>query len=401
MLYRLKKCSSVYAFVALFCYSTTVPMSHSSKGSAPANTVTLLCQDGQIPLSRSFLYLIPVIENIVNDMGTDTNLQIPLMFNKQEVQVIIRAVEELHVLLSAMEQETLEKYKMVKKYTPDDIPLHTRRIVQSYTNGFNAQTYANVLAAASYMLAPYLVNALAGEWVRRKFTTQDDTLNAHDIVTFIKKHRDYTQEKIYYEGSIADLLLTSRKCSTCTALETALTNAQPQCIIPLVLPMQGYIPDTPVGNIIITSLVGWEFINAKITEYPKHLTLMQKQTEKVPVMSEFVELDETDSASEEELIMISQKIPKLRAYTFLGLTSLQRINLSNLGILTVEDNAFATLPKLQEIELQNNSMKMLNTSGLDKKQLKTINLYGNPLAPGECVRLEAFFGKDIKVNCNK
>ena len=410
MMHRLEKCTIAYALIALSCYCVSYSMSNSEKNSVLANTITLACQNGEIQISSTALYLLPAIKDIADEMSAKKSIKMKVLFNTQEIQTIINIVQDIHRLLNQMTHETTQKYNITKKYTPDDIPLHVRRIVQSHTNTFNrlpitAKAYAKILGVASYFLAPYLANALAAEWCIKKFPLEDDALNSYDNMTLINKYRNYAQEKIYYECSIADLLLTSRNHHNYSSLETELTKVQPNCTIPLILPMKDYIPDTPVGNAIITSLVGWEFINKTVTEYPKQITIWQKLEEKIPVMSEFYDIDETDSSEKEELTTISHNvkftIPILKSDTFLGLPSLVSINLNNLGIITIEGGAFSALPKLQDIELKNNAIKTISSAVFEKTRIKKIDLYGNPLLPNECARLKAIMGNDSNISCNK
>ncbi len=397
MKYRLEKGTSVYILMIFISSHSIHAMSHTLKSSRK-NSITLACQDGDVDISRTLVYLLPVIKNVLDDMNTD---RVPLMFNKYEVQTILYATVQIDALLKRMETETKEKYNIAKKYTPDDIPLHIRRIIKELMASGTPHHYASLLDCANYMLADYLVNALAGEWVLKKFKFEHDTLISEDVMTYIKKHRDYLQDTIYYECSIADLLLTSRNHRNFTAFETEITKVQDVCTLPLIFPIKEYLSEPSTGNGVITSLVGWEFMNKKGAEYPKNLTIAIKKMEKVVPMimdTKFYDVDETDSSEEEELITtkphIAIAIPTLKSYTFLGLTGLTCIKLNNLGISTIENDAFAALPKLQEIELKNNNLTTFPTIGLEK-QLKKINLDGNKLFPGECNRLETRFGKDI------
>lgn len=392
MFYGLKKISIACACTLLAFYPALYAMSNPSKNPhASRSPMKLQCPDGDVQISPTLFHLLPVIEDLAHDLHTN---EIPVIFSKNEVQTIINATAEIHAQLATLAKETHKKYSVHKKYTPDDIPLHVRRIARSHMTNSTAQGFANLMACANYMLAPYLVNALAAEWALKNFKKKDDALNSDDVMRFIKKYRDYAQEKIYYECSIADLFLTSRKHPRYTHLEAELTKAQPACVITLLLPMNDYIPDTPVGNALITSLVGWEFINKKITEYPKQITIKPRIKENKSAMSEFHELDESDETE--------FTIPTLKSHTFLGLPSLVSLNLSNLGITTVESGAFTALPHLQEINLSDNAIKMFPVTAVATiKTIKNINLYGNPLLPEECAHLKAAFGKHVDVSCTK
>jgi|GEM_PF-3046129 len=392
MIYRLTKFSIAYACIFLSFYQPIYAMSdHAKNAHVSRSPVKIKCLNGEVQISSTLLYLLPVIEGVADDLHTN---EIPVIFNKNEVQNIINTTADIHALLTTLAKETHKKYGVHKKYTPDDIPLHIRRIVRSHMSNGTAQGLANLMACANYMLAPYLVNALAAEWTLKNFKKEDDTLNADDVMKFIKKYKDYAQEKIYYECSIADLFLTSRKHHRYTHLETELTKAQPVCTITLMLPMKDYMPDIPVGNALITSLVGWEFMNKKVTDYPKQITIKQRIKENKSVMSEFYELEESDETE--------FTIPTLKSHTFLGLPSLVSINLSNLGITTVESGAFTALPQLQEINLSDNAIKMFPVTAVATiKTIKHINLYGNPLPPEECAHLKAVFGKQVEVSCTK
>jgi hypothetical protein len=310
-----------------------------------------------------------------------------------------------------MAQETKKRYNIVKTYQPDDIPLHVRYIVDEIVGVQPVHVSVKTIEAANYLLIPCIVNALAGEWVqtRHKKSKEIEQLmvNAEmvmptDTQNLLKKYRDYLTEDIYYECSIADIILYDRTSGQPSQFETEL-NQKASYNLPVIFPMKNYFTKKGAEKGVLTSLVGWEFLLNPAHQYPEHLTvgLTYADNQKIPVISEYAEeyVPELDEAEIEITTKVPISIPVLPSKLFLGMKSLKKLSLKNLGIETIAPDAFYGLPDLHVIILTGNNIKTIPGNLFEKTQVNKVELSQNPIHPAECKRLQHVLGKKVVISC--
>ena len=284
---------------------------------------TIKYHDGRtLPLSKSIIALIPLLDSMRGDFSTQKKMHIFLPADYPTLKVFISAIERIAALLQDMTTQTRARYNIEKQYAPDDIPAHVRDIIKQELQKVSTSEnkYELFLILADYMGATYWADAVACLWMQSTTSTAEwieQTRNLPDDVQarYIKKYAD-----IYRQGgnySTADLIFMKQTGGYSPSLPLGiLFSATGTC--------------TFVYQVPITSLTGFEFFQTQFTSKIKHLII--NYTSRIDVKT-------------------------IKPYTFLGLTNLQKLDLKRIGIEHIHNSAFAKLTKLTELMLYENKIK--------------------------------------------
>jgi hypothetical protein len=341
-----------------------------------------------VEVPTNILYLLPTLWDQFNEYRDfDNPTKIPI--DAIALSSIITLAWRIRELFNVMMYHTKQKYNVSKTYAPDDIPLTIRmmvvKLVDSTSGKVKQSDYsylANMIEAANWMQAPWLLKALSAEWAsrNRQASPEEQNLISQDVRdTYIKKYRTYLDEDtIYNEFSVADFALLRKPNKR---LPYFLTNDRDYSLDIIQKMETRAFSWSPFATVrvqaaLLTSLTGFEFLDTQELEKIKNWDVF------LPSMQD------THYFALRPLIT---GIQILKSYTFLGCSNLEHINLATTGIKKVAPNAFAGPTKLKTI--------MLNNTGGDDILLKYYFNLINKISPEECARIKKEVGQNVQLLC--